>query len=430
MRPTPGEFTDAWPRIVRALASFTGSLDEAQEYAAEAVARATAHEGPIESYAAWCTSVGRRAWIDADRRRRVEQRLAPELLVPEVDPTDVARRVMAGDDPLGVGSGHDLNDLDDRLALLFVACDDALSPTSQLVLALRVVCGLTIPQIAHHLGVKQSAAAARLTRAKKALGEARGEFRVPGPDERPMRLPVVIACVAGMFTVAHRTGFDPSDALEDAGRQALSIADALVVAFPTDTEVRGLRAVIRLGLARRPARVDGTGTALAIDEVDRSRWDSTLLAAGLSDATMATQGSGRFALEAAISGLHSSARTFADTDWDHVVLLYDALLRVWPAPSVQVARLAAQGHRLLARAVVGELSVLSGIERELRELESAAPTHVRLDAALTLADLEWRTGRRDAAAGRYRELAEQLGAEPLRRFCLHRFCLHRADAPA
>src|SRR6185503_16577767 len=191
-------------------------------------------------------------------------------------------------------------------------------------------------------------AAARLTRAKKALAAARGGFRTPGPDERATRLPVVLACVAGMFTVAHRTVLDPVDALADTGRAALSIADALVAAYPHDTEVRGLRAVIRLGLARRPGRVDETGTGLALDEVDRSRWDGALLRAGLADATVAAAGDGRFAIEAAIAGLHSSAPSFERTDWPRIVSLYGALERRWPSPSVRVARLVATAQGILA----------------------------------------------------------------------------------
>jgi hypothetical protein len=159
------------------------------------------------------------------------------------------------------------DDLDDRVALLFVACDEALAPGARMVLALRVVCGLSIAQTAMHLGIQESAAAARLTRAKRTLAQARGEFRVPDPTERSRRLPVVLDCVAGMFTVAHRSGLEPPDALSDTGRQALSIADALVAMFPDDTEVHGLRAVVRLGLARRPGRVVG-GVAMTLDEVE------------------------------------------------------------------------------------------------------------------------------------------------------------------
>jgi RNA polymerase sigma-70 factor (ECF subfamily) len=305
--------------------------------------------------------------------------------------------------------------LDDRLALLFVACDEAISPASRMVLALRVVCGLTVPQIAGHLGIQESAAAARLTRAKRALSEARGSFHIPDAAERERRLPVVLACVAGMFTVAHRTVLDPVDAVADTGRQALSIADAVVAAYPSDTEARGLRAVIRLGLARRPGRVDETGTALALDEVDRSRWDLGLLRTGLADATLAVAGDGRFALEAAIAGVHSSARTFAETDWARVVELYGALEQRWPSPAVQVARLTATAHASIARG-----ADTAPVERELRILEASGTAYASRDAALALADIAWRTGRREEAAAAYRDLAEVMAAEPLRRFCLRR----------
>ncbi len=420
------EFEEAWPRIVRALASFTGSLDDAEEYAAEAVARATAHERdggrPIESYAAWCTSVGKRAWLDDARRRTVERRLAPELARPETDPTSgplTDRTTMDADDLAREG-------LDDRLALLFVACDEAISPASRMVLALRVVCGLTVPEIAGHLGLQETAAAARLTRAKRALAEARGAFHVPDATERARRLPVVLACVSGMFTVAHRTVLDPGDALSDTGRQSLSIADALVAAYPTDTEVRGLRAVIRLGLARRPGRVDADGTGLALDEVDRTRWDTGLLRAGLDDATLAAAGDGRFAIEAAIAGLHSSPSSFERTDWPRIVQLYAALEQRWPSPAVRVARLVATAHASLAApGDARSAGTLKDVERELASIESGGPAYASRDASLALADLEWRTGRREQAADRYLDLAEVVTAEPLRRFCLRRAGLIR-----
>lgn len=423
-----GEFEEAWPRIVRALASFTGSLDDAEEYAAEAVARAAAHERAggtaIESYAAWCTSVAKRAWLDDARRRAVELRLAPELARPEADPvwSPVTDRTAMDADDLSV---HVREGLDDRLALLFVACDEAISPASRMVLALRVVCGLTVPEIAGHLGVQETAAAARLTRAKRALSEARGAFHVPEAAERERRLPVVIACVSAMFTVAHRTVLDPADALADTGRQALSIADALVAAYPDDTEVRGLRAVIRLGLARRPGRVAADGTGLALDEVDRSTWDLALLRAGLDDATFAAAGDGRFAIEAAIAGLHSSARTFERTDWARIVRLYGALEQRWPSPSVRVARLVATAQAQFADTTSTESGTetrdaLADVERELTSLETNAPAYASRDASLALADLEWRTGRQEQAAARYRDLAEVVAVEPLRRFCLKR----------
>jgi len=402
VRPTAEEFRAAWPRVVRVLATWSGSLDGAEEYAAEAMARAVAHQGgSIDDLAAWCVRVAKRAWIDDHRRRGAFERLAPRLTSEE------ATDAVDTDPDEGLPEG-----LDDRVALLFVACDDALPAGAQMVLALRVVCGLTIPQAALHLGISETAAAARLTRAKRSLAQARGEFRVPDVSERRHRLPVVLDCVAGMFTVAHRTGLEPPDALADIGTQALSIADALVALFPDDPEVRGLRAVIRLGLARRPARVDAEGVALTLEEMDRSLWDQDLVRTGLEDAAFAARGNGRFALEAAISGLHTTAQSPAATDWPRILLLYGALEETWPSPAVQVARLTA-----LAWADPG---AVPECEAGLRRLAEEGPPYARRDAAFALADVCWRTGRREESAVRYRDLAASAQHDAVRRFCLRR----------
>ena len=396
VRPTDEQFQAAWPRVVRTLAAWSGSLDDAEEYAAEAFARAVAQDR-VDDLAAWCVRVAQRAWIDEHRREEVLTRIAPQVARAEVGPEMI----------------EPSDGIEDRVALLFVACDDVLSAGSRMVLALRVVCGLPLADVARHLGISQTTAAARLTRAKKTLAQARGEFRVPGPHERYARLPTAAECVAGLFTIAHRAGFDPPDALGDTGAQALSLADALVALHPDAAEVRGLRAVVRLGLARRPGRVDEDGVALTLAEVDRSRWDHRLVRLGLADATAASVGHGRFALEAAISGLHSVAPTFADTDWPRIVQLYGALERVWPSPAVTVARLS-------ARAQVEDLDALPGVERELHAIATDGPAYARRDAGFALADLCWRTGRRAAAAERYRGLLTEVDSEPVRRFCERR----------
>ncbi|WP_281171749.1 sigma factor-like helix-turn-helix DNA-binding protein, partial [Promicromonospora kroppenstedtii] len=197
----PAAFRTAWPQVVRSLAVTTRSLDRGEEYAAEAFARAAAQpDGTIDDLVGWCVQVGRRTWFDALRHRTVFDRLQPQLARPEVADMDV---------PHAPG-----DDLDDRLALMFVACDDALAPGAQLVLAMRVVCGLTIRQIAGHLGIAEATAAARLTRAKSALARARGEFAVPDEHAREARLPVVLACVAGLFTVGQREALRPADATQ------------------------------------------------------------------------------------------------------------------------------------------------------------------------------------------------------------------------
>ncbi|GAB2479457.1 RNA polymerase sigma factor [Promicromonospora xylanilytica] len=400
----PAAFRTAWPQVVRSLAVATRSLDSGEEYAAEAFARAAAQpDGVIEDLVGWCVQVGRRTWLDAVRHQAVFRRIQPQLARPEVVATDT---------PTAPG-----DDLDDRLALLFVACDDALASGAQLVLAMRVVCGLTIRQIAGHLGIADATAAARLTRAKTSLARARGEFAVPDGAARDARLPVVLACVAGLFTVGQRDAPAPTDVTQDPARDALTLAEALVAQYPDDPEALGLRAVCRLGLARRPGRVRD-GVALPLDEVDRSAWDQRLLSAGLADATAAIARTrsprtpGRFALEAAISGVHATTIDAEDTDWARLAQLYDALLRTWPSPATRVARLV-----VLGRLAMRDGGDLGPVERELEELVADGPAYAARDASLALADLARRTGRTDDAAARYRELLDVLPAGPLREFC-------------
>ena len=415
----PAAFRTAWPQVVRSLAVTTRSLDSGEEFAAEAFARAAAQpDGVIDDLVGWCVQVGRRTWLDTVRHQAVFARIQPQLARPEVVAVDVPT--------------EPADDLDDRLALLFVACDDAIAPGAQLVLAMRVVCGLTIRQIAAHLGVAEATAAARLTRAKSALARARGEFAVPDGAARVSRLPVVLACVAGLFTVGQRDGLEPADATQDPARDALTLTEALIAQYPDDPEVIGLRAVCRLGLARRPGRVRD-GVALPLDEVDRSAWDQRLLSAGLDDATAAIartgtsgapgrpdasdasdapSGPGRFALEAAISGVHASARDVAGTDWSRLAQLYDALLQVWPSPATRVARLV-----VLGRLAMRDGRDLGLIEHELEDLVADGPPYAARDASLALADLARRSGRTDEATGRYRELLDVIPAGPLREFC-------------
>lgn len=403
----PAAFRTAWPQVVRSLAVTTRSLDRGEEYAAEAFARAAAQpDGAIDDLVGWCVQVGRRTWLDALRHRTVFDRLQPQLARPEVADVDV---------PHAPGDG-----LDDRLALLFVACDDALAPGAQLVLAMRVVCGLTIRQIAGHLGIAEATAAARLTRAKSALARARGEFAVPDGPARAVRLPVVLACVAGLFTVGQREALRPVDATQDPARDASTLAEALAAEYPDDPEVLGLRAVCRLGLARRPGRVRD-GVALPLDEVDRSAWDQRLLRAGLDDAAASIARSsaarsaevpGRFALEAAISGVHATAPDAAGTDWPRLAQLYDALLAAWPSPATRVARLVVHG-----RLALRDGSDLAPVEHELEDLVADGPPYAARDASLALADLARRTGRDEEAAGRYRELLDVVQEGPLREFC-------------
>lgn len=405
MTVDPESFRAAWPQVVRALAAVTRSLDLGEEYAAEAFGRAAAQPaGAVDDLAAWCVRAGRNAWLDDARRRQRFDRLLPDLAAS----ADASTSPM-DDDPLPGDA------LDDRLALLFVACDESLAPGAQLVLAMRVVCGLSTRQIALHLGIPEATAAARLTRAKATLARSGRGFVVPDRTGRGRRLPVVLACVAGLLTAGQRDVVEPADATGDPARDAMTLAEALAAELPDDAEVLGVRAVCRLALARRPGRVRD-GVALPIDEVDRTAWDPRLLSAGLDDAARAAELApappGRFVLEAAISGVHASAPRAERTDWDRLALLYDALREVWPSPAVEVARLVVAG-----RVALRDGADLTAVTGELEELVSDGPAYAARDAGLALADLAARSGRPEEAAARYRELVDVVPEGPLREFC-------------
>ncbi|WP_083587179.1 DUF6596 domain-containing protein [Agrococcus sp. Marseille-P2731] len=382
-------FRRAWPSTVRQLAAFAGSLHAGEELAAEAFARALEQPRPVEDLVAWCTTVGHRLHIDAARARAVRDRVHGELA--RQPPREAAEPAVAAAVE------------DDRYALLLVACDPALGFANRLVLALRVVCGLPTARIAWHLGIDPRAASARLTRAKRALAEGAGGFRVPEGEERAERLPAVLECVAAVHAVSQRDALRPADAADDLGRSALTLARAVRAAHPDEPEAAALLAVVLLALARRPARFDAHGAALPLDEVDRSRWDRPMLLAGLELAAATAGSGGRFALEASIAALHSAAPSAEATDWSSIAALHERLVAIRPAPAARVAAAVAA-----ARSALGAGGDLGPATAALRALELEGTAASRRDASLALADLEWRTGSRRAAAARYRALVDAL----------------------
>ena len=240
------------------------------------------------------------------------------------------------------------DELDDRVALLFVACDEVLAPGARMVLALRVVCGLSIAQTAMHLGIQESAAAARLTRAKRALAQARGEFRIPEPGERTQAAAGRARLRGGHVHRRPSHGARATGCTDGHGQPGTLDRGRARGAVPRRD--RGPRAARRhparagapAGPRRRGRRCADAGRGRPL------RLGPGAAAGGLADAAVAARGDGRFALEAAISGLHSVAPSFAQTDWSRIVQLYEALQEVWPSPSVGVALLAAQGQQALA----------------------------------------------------------------------------------
>ncbi|MCU1413947.1 MAG: putative polymerase, sigma-24 subunit, subfamily [Microbacteriaceae bacterium] len=362
-------FATEWPRVVGAILRAFGSLDLAEESAQEAFARAaelTAGGTRIDNLGAWATTAARRIAIDSLRR---DAALAAKL-------------------PLLVEDQQD-DETDDRLGLVFIACDPVLSTEQQVALALRIVCGVPTADIAAFFGIQEPTIAARLTRAKRAIERSGHRFEWLEGDARISRLEAVLTTIYGVYTLGHTA--NTGDELTDArlGSIAHALAESVVGEFGRDTEALGLLALIELGESRRPGRTSPDGIPLTLAEVDRSAWGRQRMSRGLVLAARALPGGGRFALQAGISGLHSSAARWEDTDWNAINTLYYGLLRVWPAPVVKLGALVARSH-------LGPLE----LDRATAELR-ALPRDRRVSAAL--ADLEERRGDIPAALAAARE---------------------------
>ena len=250
----PTSYAAEWPRVVGATLRAFGDLELAEDSAQEAFLRAaerlTAGES-IDNIGAWATTAARRIAIDALRRDGVLRARLPLLLRSESPPESAA---------------------EDRLGLIFVACDPVLSAEQQVAMALRIVCGVPTADIADFFGLPEATVAARLTRARKAIARSGTPFRWPGDADREARRGQVLTTIYGIYTLGHTAprGSDLVDAR--LSELALSLATTVGSEYPADTEVLGLRALIVLGEARRPARTGADGMPFTLAEVDRSAW--------------------------------------------------------------------------------------------------------------------------------------------------------------
>ena len=361
--------------------------------------------GVPDNPAAWLTTTARRRAIDAIRRDAALRSRLPLLVGDDEEERFIRRNVPS----------EKLSDAvpDERLRLIFICCHPALAQEAQVALTLRLVCGVTVPDIARAFLVSEPTMAARITRAKKKIATARIPYRVPRPADLPERLRAVLAVIHLLFTTGHTAPSGASLVRADLVDQAMHLARMLRELMPDDTEVRGLLALLLVTDARRATRVDADGRLLRLEDQDRSRWDR----AALAEADAMIVGSlraappGRYVLQAAIASLYAEAPTYDQTDWPQIVALYDRLLQVWPSPVVA-----------LNRAV--PLSMVAGPEAALAEVERLEGDE-RLSGYQYLpavkADLLSRLGRPAEAAAAYRQAFDLAANEAERAFLAGQF---------
>ncbi|WP_158885884.1 RNA polymerase sigma factor [Amycolatopsis anabasis] len=332
-------------RIVGALARYTGDFTLAEDLAQEALAEALVswpRDGVPRNPAGWLLTVGRRRAIDAFRRRSaLDERyaaLAHHLgeggVAAGSAPADPARD---GGDVLWDPDQID----DDVLALMFISCHPVLSREARVALTLRVVGGLTSDEIAKAFLVPTATVQARITRAKKTLAAARVPFAVPPAAERSERLGSVLNVVYLIFTEGSSASSGDALIRLDLAREAVRLARVLTRLVPDEPEVYGLLALLELTAARFPARTGPDGEPVLLEHQDRRRWDRAAIRRGraaLAHAERVGRGLGAYGLQAAIAECHAIAPSVDATNWERVVLLYEALGRLAPSPVVDLNR--------------------------------------------------------------------------------------------
>ncbi|NIH79565.1 RNA polymerase sigma factor [Amycolatopsis viridis] len=318
-------------RIVGALARYTGDFALAEDLAQEALAEALVtwpREGVPRNPAGWLHTVGRRRAVDVFRRRAALDAKYAVLA------NDLREDAVTGDwDPDQID--------DDVLALMFVACHPVLSREARLTLTLRVVGGLTSDEIARAVLTPTATVQARITRAKKALAAAQVPFEVPPPQERAERLGSVLNVIYLIFTEGSSASSGSDLIRFDLAGEAQRLARVLSRLVPGEPEVHGLLALLELTAARFPARTGPDGEPVLLEDQDRRRWDRSAIQRGraaLARAGAAGRGLGAYGLQAAIAECHAVAPSVAETNWERVVLLYEALGRLAPSPVVEVNR--------------------------------------------------------------------------------------------
>ncbi|MFD3264217.1 RNA polymerase sigma factor [Phenylobacterium ferrooxidans] len=325
--------TAARPQAVGALLRYFRDLDTAEEAFQNACLRALKswpENGPPRDAAAWLIMVGRNAAIDQVRRQAKQAALPPEDLISDLDDveTPMADRLD--------GAHY----RDDILRLLFICCHPDLQPTQQIAVALRIVSGLSVKQIARAFLVGESAMEQRITRAKAKIARADVPFETPGAVERSERLGAVAAMVYLLFNEGYSAGGAEIAARSPLCEEAIRLSRLLLRLFQAEPEIMGLTALLLLQHARAAARFDAAGDVILLEDQDRSLWSARNIAEGLAliDKAMRHRRPGAYQVQAAIAALHARAARFEDTDWAQIDHLYATLEIMTPSPVITLNR--------------------------------------------------------------------------------------------
>ena len=349
-----------FPRVVAVLAAFTGDIALAEELAQDALVdalRQWPRDGTPRNPGAWLTTVGKRRAIDAIRRDHTlaakYTQIGRELEVhPDLDGADAV---------LGAVSNEEIDD--DRVRLIFVACHPILAVPARVALTLRVVGGLTVPEIARAYVVTEATIAQRIVRAKRAIARAGVPFEVPVGEDRSSRLAAVLEVIYLVFNEGYAATAGEDWVRPELCGEALRLGRVLAALVPNEPEVHGLVALMEFQSSRLRSRIGPTGAPVLLLDQDRRTWDRLHIGRGeaaLVRADELTTTRGPYTLQAAIAACHARSFRPEETDWDELVALYTALARATPSPIVELNRAVAVSWASGSADALALVDVLAG----------------------------------------------------------------------
>ncbi len=394
-------------RLIAGLTRIVRDVGVAEDLAQDALVAALEQwpaSGIPDSPGAWLMTTAKRRGIDGIRRRvaleRRQELIGRELeILQQLDHPDLAAQV------------EDLED--DVLRLIFMTCHPVLSRDARVALTLRLVGGLTTPEIARAFLVSEGTVAQRIVRAKRTLSEAKVPFEVPGRRELAERLSAVLEVIYLVFNEGYAATSGDDWIRPALAEDALRLGRILAALMPREPEVHGLLALMELQASRMRARVDPGGEPVLLADQDRARWDRLLLQRGLAELDRAEElsnGLGPYTLQAAIAGCHARATSFEATDWPRIVALYDGLAALTGSPVVELNRAVAVGFAF-------------GPEAGLEVVDSLAEERALRDYHLlpsVRGDLLLKVGREAEARAEFARAAELCTNEPERELLLAR----------
>jgi RNA polymerase sigma factor (sigma-70 family) len=374
------------PKIVAALTRMTGDVGLAEELAQDALVVALERwpkAGVPDNPGAWLMATAKHAAIDRLRRHKLLDRKHEEL----------GRETQEAAMPDETALDEEVND--DLLRLVFISCHPVLSSEARVALTLKLLGGLTTPEIARAFLVPEPTIAQRIVRAKRTLSEAHVPFEVPRGADLRQRLASVLEVIYLVFNEGYSATAGDDWLRPALCEDALRLGRVLAGLMPDEPEVHGLVALMEIQASRSRARVGPSGEPVLLLDQNRALWDQLLIRRGLNALARAEAlggADGPYALQAAIAACHARARTPEETDWNRIVALYDRLAEVVPSPIVELNRAVAVG---MASGPAAGLELLDGID--------ALDGYHLLPSVR--GDFLWKLGRLDEARAEFRKAA-------------------------